>query len=323
MKSPRRRIDLLRRLAWCCAALVLVVTGMSAFLRLTKAGLGCEPWPQCHALGADRGTAAQTGTAAADAGHATAAARLAHRVAASAALVLALVMAMIALPERAFARQLRWLSLGILALVVFLAVLGRWSAAPRVPAVTVGNLLGGNALFALACQLARAAGQGVMPAGATSGAAWPWLGAALVAGQIALGGLVSANHAGAACPQWLGCEVAGASWRALDPWRDLAAGPLSAADAAWLQEVHRAVGVVTAAVLLPLALRARARDPRGSMALLVLLALQGAAGLVMVRWGLPMAAAMAHNLLATGLLAAVTGLAAGVAPPAGAGPGDG
>ena len=44
MSSAKRR-SLLRRAAWLCAALVLVVISLSAFLRQSNAGLGCTPWP--------------------------------------------------------------------------------------------------------------------------------------------------------------------------------------------------------------------------------------------------------------------------------------
>ena len=39
---------LLQRMAWVCAVMVLLIMSLSAYLRLSKAGLGCEPWPQCY-----------------------------------------------------------------------------------------------------------------------------------------------------------------------------------------------------------------------------------------------------------------------------------
>ena len=47
--------------------------------------------------------------------------------------------------------------LGLLALALFLAILGRWTADSRLPAVVLGNLLAGFALFALSCRLLLAA----------------------------------------------------------------------------------------------------------------------------------------------------------------------
>ena len=48
MTHADRRIALLHRMALLCAALVLTITSLSAFMRLSKAGLGCQPWPQCY-----------------------------------------------------------------------------------------------------------------------------------------------------------------------------------------------------------------------------------------------------------------------------------
>jgi heme a synthase len=145
--------------------------------------------------------------------------------------------------------------------------------------------------------------------------AWAWAGVGLLTLQIALGGLTSANHAGTACPQLLGCDVAGASWRAFDPWRDLGAGALPAADAAWLQLAHRAVAVAAAGVILVLVWQVWPRDRRSGAAVLGLLALQATSGAVQVLVGLPMAAALLHNLLAALLLAAVARLASSEGAP--------
>ena len=92
----RRRL-LLQRMAWVCAVMVLAITSLSAFLRLGKYGLDCDPWPQCYAQ-AQQDSAA--GPAVNQPSGAEAAARLAHRVIASAALLLVLVMLMTALASR-------------------------------------------------------------------------------------------------------------------------------------------------------------------------------------------------------------------------------
>jgi cytochrome c oxidase assembly protein subunit 15 len=44
MTPIQRRVSRLRKMAWLCAALVLAITSLSAFIRLSRAGLGCEPW---------------------------------------------------------------------------------------------------------------------------------------------------------------------------------------------------------------------------------------------------------------------------------------
>src|SRR5512133_1872511 len=71
-----RRMASLRKVAFACAALVLAITTLSAFIRLSAGGLGCEPWPRCYVEAAQ---ATQPGNAA-PATAAVAAARIAHRI---------------------------------------------------------------------------------------------------------------------------------------------------------------------------------------------------------------------------------------------------
>ena len=148
----RRRT--VRRIAWLCALLVLVIAALSAYLRLAKAGLGCTPWPQCYGQAL---RAQQQGIAPSDAvAQEVALARLAHRVIASLALVLVIVLALSALTARPLRRDEAALALGLLALVLFLAGLGLRTGASRLPAVAIGNLLGGFAMLALSVRLALA-----------------------------------------------------------------------------------------------------------------------------------------------------------------------
>ncbi len=98
--------------------------------------------------------AQQQGAEPAQADTATAAARLAHRVIASTALLLILVMVMTALASRPALWPEGRMTLWLLFLALFLAVLGRWTSDARLPAVTLGNLLGGFAMFAVSVRLA-------------------------------------------------------------------------------------------------------------------------------------------------------------------------
>ena len=84
MKESQAR--LVRRLALLLTVLVLVITSLSAYIRLSRAGLSCAEWPQCYG---ERLRQAQQGLAVtAGDSDAVAAARFAHRVVASAALLL-------------------------------------------------------------------------------------------------------------------------------------------------------------------------------------------------------------------------------------------
>lgn len=314
-----RRLELLRRMAWLCAVMVLVITSLSAFIRLSKAGLGCEPWPQCYG---QELRAQQQGAQPPEADTATAVARLAHRVIASSALVLVLVMVMAALASRPALWPQGRMALGLLLLALFLAVLGRWTANARIPAVTLGNLLGGFAMFALSVCMALAASRparGAAPAAPAGLARWAWLGGAVLLINVALGGMVSAGHAGLSCPQLAGCELGAASWQALDPWQEPqtdAAQPSHPAGAG-VHVLHRAGGLLVAAVLLPLALLAwRAGRRTAAVAVLGLLLLQAGLGMALVLGGLPLGVALAHNVVAALLLAVVLGLATAGSRPA-------
>lgn len=304
-----KRLVLLHRMAWICAVLVLVITSLSAFLRLSKAGLGCEPWPQCYG---QELRAQQQGAEPAQASAATAAARLAHRVIASTALLLILVMVMTALASRPALWPEGRLTLWLLFLALFLAVLGRWTSDARLPAVTLGNLLGGFAMFAVSVRLALMTSAAPTPhptPGRLTG--WAWIGALVLLAQVALGGMVSAGQAGLSCTGFGGCDVSAGTWQALNPWVEPltdAAQPTHPAGAL-VHVLHRAGALLVVAVLLPLAFLAWRLGHRTSAGLIVLLlGAQAALGAVLVTSGLPLSMALAHNMVAAMLLAVLLGM---------------
>jgi cytochrome c oxidase assembly protein subunit 15 len=300
--SIDRHREVLRRLALLCALLVLVVTSASALLRQAKAGLACDDRAACYAQDLRR---LQQGLAPADEAQTTlAAVRLAHRVAASAVLLLGLTMLMIAVGARL--RREIVLTLLLLALAAFLAVLGLRSSAARVPAVVLGNLLGGFVMLAVCVRLARRAAPG--PRDALRAAAR--LAAALVVLQAALGALTSASYAGLSCTGWGGCDLAevgrGADWRALNPWREPVLNETAPFNpgGALVHTLHRVAGVAVAGVLGAVGLLALRRGRRlAGGALLALVAAQLGVGLALAAFALPIGLAIAHNVLAALLLA--------------------
>jgi cytochrome c oxidase assembly protein subunit 15 len=306
---------LLRRMAWLCVVLVIVVTSLSAFIRLTRAGLGCADWPACYGRVVSQ-QQPHAGAVAADSAPVVAA-RIAHRIFASGALLLIAVIAMTSLA----ARPRRWregaLSIALLALALFLAVLGRWSAGTLLPAVTLANLLAGFMMVALAVSLALDAAKVRGERAPPRWRAWALAVVVAVAAQVALGGLLSAAHAGLSCPGLGACDVTGASWRAaLDPWREplLDASGSAGPAGALLQQLHRTGALLVAALLVPLALAMlRGRQRRAGALLLVLLAVQLALGVALVSGALLLPVALAHNLVAALLLA--TAFACATVPP--------
>ena len=307
-----RRRTLLRRAATVCAVLVLVVTSLSAFLRQTSAGLGCTPWPACHAR------AAQVDTPRASPSPAEQRARALHRVLASALLVLLLALAALAwLRKPRMATEGRALLLA-LGLALFLAVLGVFTAKARVPAVTMGNLLGGMLLFSTCVRLAVAPAFMAEPVRRKL-RAWAWLAGALLVLQAALGALVSAGYAGLSCAELHECVPGVDAWAALNPWH---APGVGAGQAGYVQGVgvhllHRGTTLPVLAALVMLAWAAwRGAQRTSAVLLLGLAALQVALGVTLVLEQLPMAVALGHNLLAALLLGAVAGLGARAGPHA-------
>lgn len=308
MNVSQRRFVSLRRAAVLCGLLMLAIISLSAFIRLSNAGLGCSDWPRCYGQvlrEAQRGEPANIGDS-----DAVAAARMAHRVMAVAALALVIAMVMACFATFPTLPLQGRTALALLGLALFLAVLGRWTSGARVPAVAMGNLLGGFAMLALCV---RMVGSGPSPQRPRLGA-WALAGAAVLLCQIALGGLVSAGYAGLSCPSLTGCDLSGPAgvWDSLNPWREprfdttLPVNPAGAL----AQAVHRVGALVTLLVLLPLGVVAMRRGRRRAGAvLLALLAVQAALGVLMVVHALPFPLALAHNLVAALLLAVVVRLA--------------
>ncbi|MGB6116447.1 MAG: COX15/CtaA family protein [Comamonas sp.] len=290
----------LRRLAWLCAVMMLVITSLSAFIRLVNTGVGCTPWPACygqpgtHATGGEQAGASQA---------AVATARAAHRVIASSSLVVILALLALALKRRLH-QQARHAA-ALLALALFLAGLGAGARSSLLPAVTLGNLLAGLGMIVLSVRLARLPDAADSGTGASPLARWAWVALALAFMQAAFGAMVSSTHAGLSCPTWGVCDLSQASWQALNPWLAPAAGTsASHAGGALIHLLHRAAGLALLGFLAFMAWRAmRVDKPWVAAACVALPALQILLGLGLVAQQLPLGGTWTHNLLAALLLA--------------------
>lgn len=300
MPSINPRLRSVRRLALLSFALVLVVTTLSAYMRLTAAGLGCADWPSCYgaSLRADaEPVVAQAGVLLA---------RMLHRLAAVTVLVLALTMAAASFLGKPRLRREGWMSLGMIALALGLAVLGRFTPGAKVPAVAIGNVLGGFAMLLLSWRIHR---------GASTNAAARWSTATLALMlllilQIALGVLVSAGYSGLSCSGFPGCgDAVDTSLALLDPTRVPVFDPTPPIhpQGAFSHLLHRVLGLAVALTALFVAIGSWRRGHRTpAMILVALLALQIALGLILVFAALPLLPAVAHNLLAALMLAAAS-----------------
>lgn len=271
------RIEGARRFAARAAAigcaLVFAVIVASAYLRLSHAGPG---WSGLAGF-----------------------ARIVHRLAASAEALLAVMIVVVCWGARRPWAGGAYTAAVIAVLTVFLALLGIVTAEAQSPAVTLGNLLGGMALLSALGSLRLQARSTVPPASSTA-VLWMWGGAALLALQIALGGLVSAHQAAASCATFPACGgewwPAGVSFPPPDPAPG--ADPLADSARRALHMAHRFGAAIALLYWGALALGLRSRNraaARCSAAVTAMLLVQGAIGVIVVGSGAAVAAAVAHN----------------------------
>jgi heme a synthase len=306
--TPDERQRLLSRAALAGTILVFIVIVTSAFLRLVQFGVGCEDWPSCY--GAAEPVA---GAGASPYAKFSPWMRAAHRLAAAAVGVIALVAAVAAWlrPRR---RAATIVAVALLALTLFLAVLGTATPGSRLPAVTLGNVLGGMTMLALFWWL-RLETSTVRRTGAPAILLAGVFGLVLLALQFALGTLVSANHASAACAGFPGCNAAapmtGRDFAAFDPWRLAGAGEAGDAARRTLHMAHRWGGWIVLAYLGGLALWWRRRGIGGRALIATataLLCAQFALGVAVVLFDVPLAVTVSHNGLAGLLLISLLSL---------------
>ena len=262
------------RLAFAGALLMLCLIGVSAYLRLSAAGLGCEPWPDCYVQAAGGATAQQHHPVA----------RLSHRVLASAVGMVVLLIVFASFACRAQRAAHFWIALGLLALTAALAVLGRTTPGTANALVAPANLLGGLALLGSLTWLAA----DLRPSAARDRRlqllSLASLG--LTAMQAAAGALLSTTHSAAACASLVDCDTA---------W-----------PAAALNLTHRLLGVILLLVNGALGvalLRSHSRARILAIALIALPLGQIGIGAGMLTSHIALPLALLHNLLAALLLA--------------------
>ncbi|MFO1283607.1 MAG: COX15/CtaA family protein [Burkholderiales bacterium] len=302
--APARRIAYRVSLAAAIATFAVLVA--SAWLRHSLAGLGCADWPACYG----RIASAIGGPPALLPGEG--AARLVHRIAASSALILIGVIAFVLLkPKPAFVVERR-LAFTALAIALALAVVGLATPGARVPAIAIGNLLGGFALFATLAALTASLRDGV-PRSDPGAGGDVILTIALVvtAVHVAVGGMIGAQFALTGCPASLDCPAADfgrlAGSGILDPLRalDVAHGRVRAPDgAAALVALHRIASIAIA--VLALAAAWRVREDRSLAAWIALATVAAVAMGAATTWLQPSVALTgAHNASAALLVAAL------------------
>ncbi|HSD61028.1 MAG TPA: COX15/CtaA family protein, partial [Burkholderiales bacterium] len=308
--GPLSPDDTVARLAAAALAVVLVIITAAAFLRMSHAGLGCPDWPACYGyLEANAGRLQQAAPGVA--------VRVVHRIAAlsAGALVLALGWHIASRRPRRAAEVAVFTAL--LALLVFLAIIGRWTGVSRIPAVAVGNILGGSALLALLWLVWRMQRPAPPVPRQPALAVLAWAALLAFALQASLGAVVSAKYAALSCGGWFSCPGAAAAhgWSAFDPFAELVISADGAvqrgSSLATLQLAHHcgAAAVLILALALGAALARFAAFRPVGIAVMACAAAQVVLGAAAVLYGHPLTASIAHNVMANLLLLALVSAA--------------
>jgi heme a synthase len=221
---------------------------------------------------------------------------------------------------------LRWSNIDLaraavltLAVVIFQALLGKWTVTMLLkPVIVMGHLMGGMLTFSLLAWMAwRATHLPIVLADALSLRRWVIAALAVLGVQIALGGWVSANYAALACgaggwttaePHWIDFPKCVGQWWPRADWRegfvlwrgvgaDYEGGVLDGAARIAIQMAHRLFAIVATGVLLALSWRLlRTPGLRTWAVLLALLTLaQVTLGVLNVKLSLPLTVAVLHN----------------------------
>ncbi len=308
--AAARLRTLFSRTAFAAAALTFVVIVASAFMRHMQVGLACVDWPACYG----RFVSAATDGAPS----AVRIVRAAHRIAATGVLALVIGMLLIAWTQRPAWKREGTLAIAALLLAAALAVLGIVTPGARLPAVTLGNLLGGYLMLAALAATAVAATttrssapqHGWMP-----GTLLRWLALAvlvLVFAQAALGGSIGAQYALTACPTLGRCpgfpfdEFRATA--ALDLFRPLTivdGRVVPPAHAATVYVIHRTLGLVVPVFTLLLARAVRSHDRRLCWLLAALALTTPLAGVAAIAAVPSLPLTVLHNGLAALLVAAL------------------
>ncbi len=302
------------RLAVAAAVLMFVVVVASAFMRHWQAGLACPDWPACYGR-VDAHAGAEPSI------HVRAA-RLAHRAAASGVLVAIAGLLLVAWTQPPRRTREGTLAAIALALALGLAALGVATPGSLLPAVALGNLLGGYAILALLSAVAALAREGdpAPTRGRTADTPRPAAFAAVLGLALAaavLGGSVGAQFALAHCVAPGSVASALASLGAVEPWRVLAVAAgriVPPAAAAGLCSLHGAAGVFAALATIAVAVRLHRARPARAWQLAALALATAAAGVAALAGRPSLPFTLFHNALAALLVAALAAGAARCAP---------
>ncbi|NLR74966.1 COX15/CtaA family protein [Leeia aquatica] len=316
-----------RKLVIWTTLITALLLALGAYVRLSDAGLGCPDWPGCYgklspAHAAEEISAAQQAHPTGPVSMGKAWKEMIHRFVASGVGLLIIAITIMAWRQRERLQQSPLLASVLLPLVIFQGLLGMWTVTLLLkPAIVTSHLIGGMTLLGLLSWLAM---RQVFTKHAASGSEYRHLrGLALLAllvlaCQIILGGWVSTNYAATVCSDFPTCQ--GQWWpqtdfrHAFHVLRELGETPdgqmLTQANLTAIHMVHRLGALLTLLVVGAFAWRAQHAYglTRHARIVLALLLLQVSLGIGNILLQLPLAVAVAHNLVAALLLCSVVTL---------------
>jgi cytochrome c oxidase assembly protein subunit 15 len=289
---------------------------------LAEVGVGCKDWPDCYAiLNLDVEKRGITVLTERGEDMAYRGARLAHRYIASTLGLVILIVFILAARQGSRRRTSMAFPLALMAITLFLSLLGYYTPTRSNPLITVGNLLGGFSMLALLWWMRQRYAETQEALSRQQRSSYRplvLLALTLVIVQVVLGAWSSANYASSSCPGLISCDspwLQGSAFtEAYNPLRDIEldqTGRVVREPALGvLSMFHRIFALFTAGYLAwmvrkvklePTLLRPALALSACSIGLLL-------AGVSMIWWQMPLLVVTLHNTLAAGLLAAVTGL---------------
>ena len=316
----------MRATVWISLLLVMVLVSLSAYLRLAHSGIGCADWPACYGRIGHPPAVSQTISSenayqriVAEASQPLAWATPLHRLVAS---VLGLLIVLLVVLSLKLKRD-RLISLTLLGLTVFLALLGIKSGGLHSPAVVMGNLSGGFLMLGLLGWMLfkDSAGNHQAQQQASLPGALVVMAVLILALQILLGGLTSANFAATSCrtlPDCHGVWLPGSEiWKAMDLSRQHEVTSVGQAiggqERIDIHIAHRLAAVITTLMVLAvgfLAWRAGGRLRMAGGVVLILVVAEFSIGIAVIASDLPIGLAVAHNWVAGLLLLVILKISA-------------
>lgn len=324
----------LQRLVLVSMLLAILVIGLGAYTRLTHAGLGCPDWPGCYGLidvpqTPEQIQKAEQAFPERPVEPEKAWNEMIHRYFAGSLGLFILTIAVISFNLRQRGLPFK-LPLFLLGLVIFQAALGMWTVTMKLmPIVVMAHLLGGFTtlclLFLLYLRLANK--PATQPSANKSYVTLGIVGIAILAGQIALGGWTSANYAAMSCVELPICQGDWSkqlsfkeAFELIPPKRDsYEFGHLPHDARVTIHISHRLGAVITSVYLLWLAAIVIRKKPsikakQYAKALTLILILQVLLGISNIWFTLPLAVAVAHNLVAVCLMLSLIALTYHLSP---------